>query len=133
MKLYQHQIDALEKTKDYNRCAYYLDMGLGKTFIGSEKANSLHAQYTLVICQKSKVNDWLNHFNEYYDCRLYDLTKKKDLFNYLHDTPIENIPMIGIINYDLVWRRKELINLKNFTLMLDESSLIANERSKRSS
>ena len=49
MKLYQHQIDALEKTKDYNRCAYYLDMGLGKTFIGSEKANSLHAQYTLVI------------------------------------------------------------------------------------
>lgn len=27
-KLYPHQIDALEKTKNFNRCAYYLDMGL---------------------------------------------------------------------------------------------------------
>lgn len=29
MNLYQHQIDALEQTKDFENCAYYLDMGLG--------------------------------------------------------------------------------------------------------
>ena len=29
MKLYPHQQTALEMTKLYNRCAYYLDMGLG--------------------------------------------------------------------------------------------------------
>lgn len=29
MNLYEHQIEALEKTKNYNRVAYYYDMGLG--------------------------------------------------------------------------------------------------------
>jgi SNF2 family DNA or RNA helicase len=36
-----------------------------------------------------------------------------------------------VINYDLLWRRPELKNLQNFTLLLDESSLIQNETSKR--
>ena len=42
MKLYSHQVKALNETKDFNRVAFYLDMGLGKTFVGSEK---LKAQY----------------------------------------------------------------------------------------
>lgn len=29
MKLYPHQIKALEETEKYNNVAYYLDMGLG--------------------------------------------------------------------------------------------------------
>ena len=36
MKLYKHQEDALRMTAEFNRCAYYLDIGLGKTFVGSE-------------------------------------------------------------------------------------------------
>jgi SNF2 family DNA or RNA helicase len=39
---------------------------------------------------------------------------------------------IGVINYDLIWRRKQFLNLKDFTLILDESSLIQNQSSKRS-
>lgn len=39
---------------------------------------------------------------------------------------------IGVINYDLIWRRPELSNLTDFTLILDESSLIQNDKSKRS-
>ena len=35
--LFQHQQKALDQTEGYNRCAYYLDMGIGKTFVGSEK------------------------------------------------------------------------------------------------
>ncbi len=42
------------------------------------------------------------------------------------------IPIVGVINYELVWRRPELSKLKDFTLMLDESSLIQNEQAKRS-
>lgn len=38
---------------------------------------------------------------------------------------------IGIINYELAWRRPELLKLKDFTLMLDESSLISNEKTER--
>ena len=40
--------------------------------------------------------------------------------------------VIGIINYDLLWRRPKLKRLENFTLMLDESSLIQHETTKRS-
>lgn len=36
-----------------------------------------------------------------------------------------------IINYDLIWRRPELAHLNDFTLMLDESSLVKNEKAKR--
>lgn len=41
-------------------------------------------------------------------------------------------PIIGIINYELAFRRPELSKLSDFTLMLDESSLIQNETAKRS-
>ena len=40
--------------------------------------------------------------------------------------------VIGVINYELAFRRPELAKLKDFTLMLDESSLIQNEQAKRS-
>ena len=40
--------------------------------------------------------------------------------------------VIGVINYELAFRRPELTKLKDFTLMLDESSLIQNEQAKRS-
>lgn len=39
---------------------------------------------------------------------------------------------VGVINYELAFRRSELSDLKDFTLMLDESSLIQNENAKRS-
>ena len=44
-------------TKTHNRVGYFLDMGLGKTFVGSEKMYELDALYNLVVCQKSKVQD----------------------------------------------------------------------------
>ena len=37
MKLFKHQEDALEQTEQFNHVGYFLDMGLGKTFVGSEK------------------------------------------------------------------------------------------------
>lgn len=107
-------------------------MGLGKTYVGSEKAISMSANIILTVCQKSKVQDWFNHFNEHYECRLYDLTNKKDFFNFLNDQVHPDVPSIGIINYDLMFRRPELLELKHFTLMLDESSIIQNDKAKRS-
>ena len=37
MQLFPHQQTALKETEQFNRVAYYLDMGLGKTYVGSEK------------------------------------------------------------------------------------------------
>ena len=95
----------------------------------------LDARINLVVCQKSKVQDWVDHFMENYltDFLIFDLTIKTDLQMFLHDA-IEDpwTEIIGVINYDLLWRRPELQKLEKFTLLLDESSLIQNENSKRS-
>lgn len=133
MKLFPHQTRSLDLTKNYNRCAYYLDMGLGKTFVGAEKMIQLGSKVNLVVCQKSKIEDWRNHFaeNYKYDISAYDLTKPKQWKDFW-ENPCEFRYRVGIINYDLIWRRPDLLDLKDFTLMLDESSLIANEGSKRS-
>lgn len=138
MKLFRHQEEALQKTESMNRVAYYYDMGLGKTFIGSEKMVSLGKHVNLVICQKSKVEDWIQHFIENYaDNEMqdaYDLTDKKEykeFIDYCTDVYEPGVPIVGVINYDLVFRRAELLQLCDFTLMLDESQLIQNETAKR--
>lgn len=132
MQLFPHQKKVLEDTQKFNRVAYYLDMGLGKTFVGSEKMLQLQGKINLVICQKSKVNDWLEHFKEYYPKTwLWNLTDSKHYMSYLC-TIGTGETIIGVINYDLIFRRPELSKIHIDTIMLDESSLIQNEMSKRS-
>ena len=132
IKLFPHQEAALKATEGQNRVAYYLDMGLGKTFVGSEKAVRMDAKTILVVCQKSKVQDWIDHFKSHYDKQVFDLTNMKE-FDHFHGLSMgERFTCIGIINYDLIWRRKQIRELSNFTLILDESSLIQNRGSKRS-
>lgn len=134
--LFPHQKQALEMTSSQNRVAYYLDMGLGKTFVGSEKMLELDKRINLVVCQKSKVEDWANHFRENYWYSVLDLTNKKDFECFVEAITAKSFlpqpKFVGVINYDLIFRRPELGQLKDFTLMLDESSLIQNEMSKRS-
>ena len=161
MQLYPHQVTALDMTKGMNLVAYYLDMGLGKTYVGSEKMMSFGSTGNLIVCQKSKVQDWIDHFNQNYSehpylILVYDLTKKGMIEKFLNTVKQAQEPMemhenilgepcepylmdnpdpcqyIGVINYDLVFRRPDLLNLENFTLMLDESSIIQNEKAKRS-
>lgn len=139
IELYPHQQQALEVTKDQNRAAYYLDMGLGKTYVGSEKMKDLGARVNLVICQKSKIDDWLEHFCNIcgWSGSVFDLTRKQGYEAFIWEftkcpNDVRMNFMVGVINYDLIFRRPELAKLKNFTLMLDESSLIQNENSKRS-
>lgn len=133
INLYPHQEQALDETKNQNHVAYYHDMGLGKTFTGAEKMISLNADLNLVICQKSKIDDWRNHFAEHYryDISAYDLTKKQQMIDFF-ENPCGFRRRVGIINYELAFRRPDLKQLKDFTLMLDESSLIQNENAKRS-
>ena len=123
VKLFEHQLKALELTKDKHRVAYYLDMGLGKTFVGSEKMKLLGENLNIIVCQKSKIEDWYEHIKTYYP--FYNVVKYNKQIEIKDNTVL-------IINYDLLWRRPELLKLKDFTLMLDESSYIKNETSKRS-
>lgn len=133
-----HQEDALNRTEQFNRCAYYLDMGLGKTFVGAEKMYLLNNTVNLIVCQKSKVDDWVDHMKTYYpEYRVMNLTKKSEAINFRTLVDTEelykmDIQIVGVINYDLTFRRDWLLKISEFTMMLDESSLITNETAKRS-
>ena len=132
MKLYKHQEEALERTKNFNKVAYYHEMGLGKTFTGSEKMRMLNNNINLIICQKSKVNDWIKHCEENMPTKFvtFDLTNKQD-FDLFFSWRNPETKKIGIINYELVFRRPENMSLEDLTLLLDESSMIQNDKAKR--
>lgn len=136
IELFPHQQQALDLTAAHNRCAYYLDMGLGKTFVGSEKLMALHNRINVVVCQHSKIQDWLDHMVQYTPSHgwvIYDLTNKQDFSVFMGAAEHGSTnPICGVINYELTFRRKILKSLTGFTLMLDESSLIQNETAKRS-
>jgi SNF2 family DNA or RNA helicase len=133
VNLFPHQVKALQETEQFNKVGYFLDMGLGKTFVGSEKAKELKKPL-LLVCQKSKIEDWVTHLVDICGFDAYDLTDKKELDYFLQvmngDKEVASMTS-GIINYELLFRRPDLMKLKDFTLMLDESSLITNPSAKR--
>lgn len=122
MELYPHQKQVLEQIKNKNRCALYLDMGLGKTFIASEKMKNLNDNLVVIVCPKSVVSIWETHIKIYYP--------EYQVFTYNLPDELLNKSVI-IINYDLIWRRPEFLKLKNFTLILDESQFIKNSKAER--
>lgn len=137
VKLFPHQQEAMDETEGLQNIAVYHDMGLGKTFTGSEMMKRFGCRINLIVCQKSKVQDWEEHFGNYSDNEFqdaYDLTKKKELEEFLEYSKPEyegNNPIVGVINYDLIFRRKQLQKLQDFCLMLDESSIIQNKKAQR--
>lgn len=140
VKLLPHQKEAMDQTEGLQNIAVYHDMGLGKTFTGSEMMHRFDCRVNLIACQKSKVEDWVNHFETHYsnqlifeDWLIYNLTDKKDFQMFLDKIQKVKVreTVVGVINYELAWRRKELLKLKDFCLMLDESSLIQNKSAKQ--
>lgn len=134
MKFYDFQRNVLKTTKGLRRTAYYLDMGLGKTFVGAEQLKRTGNLLNVVVCQKSKIQDWLNHFKTHYPkIRTFDCTIKGFCYEtHVHLWGYDSSPHVLIINYDLIFRRPWFLQLERFTLLLDESSLIQNEKAKRS-
>ena len=130
MKLYKHQEKALEQTAGFRNIAFFHDMGLGKTYTGSEAMIRFDKRVNLIVCQKSKVKDWMDHLG-LYGVRTFDLTVPKNFRTFMGLAMGDRFAVYGVINYELAWRRKELLNLQDFTLMLDESSLIQNPKAKQ--
>ena len=116
-----HQTEALELTKDKPRVAYYMGMGCGKTYVGCEQMLRYGNEYNLCIVQKSKVADWVEHFRTYTDMDVIDYTKPKATIR----------PGIIVVTYGMVWRRPEFLELKDFTLILDESSKVQHKGTRK--
>lgn len=99
-------------------------MGLGKTFVSTEKMKELNSDLNIIVCQKSLISTWEEHLETNYSEYQLIIYRKKD-------TPIPSGKVIILITYDLIWRRPEIATLSDFTLILDESSLIKNSTAKR--
>lgn len=104
---------------------------MGKTLLAQTHICRIAYKYenVLVVCQKSKILDWYNHWKTNTDYRVlnfYDLKPKE----------LKEIDLMGhtviVVSYDSVWRRPIFREFaKTAHLILDESSLIQNEGTKR--
>lgn len=126
--LYPHQVEVLAKLYNHNKCAMFLEMGTGKTLTGAIKSTS-YRKPILIICPKSVIQQWIDCFDEWCkDYATYNLSNKKQLQAFMDD---EQDLKMGVINYESAWRKSELLKLKGFTLILDESQAISNTTSKQ--
>lgn len=120
IKLYKHQEDALKRTRGRNRVAYFHEIGTGKTFTSLAKAIEIGNPHVIVLCQKSKIADWIKAAE---DMGYVGYTEK----NYMQ---WQHYGGVFVINYDIVWRR-EICCWRKFTLICDESSMVSHTTSKR--
>lgn len=112
---------------DHKAVALYWDMGLGKTYGGLDRAKQFNDPHILIVCQKSKVQDWIDAVMDFFGEEAMNLRVQKDFDKYK-----TGLYHCAVINYDLLWRRREeLYKLTNYTLVLDESSLIKNPKAQR--
>lgn len=127
IKLFGFQKKLMQETEGKDRIAYFCGMGSGKTYLASESAERYANPKTLVVCQKSKLMDWREHYRIYYPYKADYVLSQSEVKEYINDPDWT----VGIISYDTVWRRPQLYKLTGYTLILDESSMIQNDTSKR--
>lgn len=107
--------------------ALYWEPGLGKTFSSLDRAAQYGDPRVLVVCQKSKVDDWIRDIKRFFPdaeepCNL----RKKGWEDCVNDN------QFSVINYDLLYRRREALSkLTDYTLICDESSLIKHPTAQR--
>ena len=71
---------------------------------------------------------WLKHYQQHYSERqVFDLSKAKDLESFINYDGLK----IGVVSYQTVWRRKQLIELQDFVLVCDESSNLQHKMAKQ--
>ena len=130
MNLYDFQKAGLERVRGNDNVAFYWDMGLGKTIVGTRQMLEFHRKLNLILCQKSKISDWAEYFS---NCSIENYAvspkdKEEDILPML--TVDRRKPIAIIVNYELAWRRSFLGEILWGCVMLDESSIIQNDNTK---
>ena len=133
MQLYDFQEKGLERTSGKDHIALFWDMGLGKTVAGTEALKRFNGKFNLLICQKSKIKDWQEHliWNTPYGVAVINPNQSAEAIRVLFSSAYMNSKsIVVIVNYELLWRRPVLVNMKWDAIMLDESSTIQNDKTK---
>lgn len=133
MALFEYQEQALARTDGRDRCAFYHDMGLGKTYTGAEKMSRLGHGLNLVVCQANKVGDWLDHFRKVHpDFAVYNLRNTiKSGCKVTEEFLSRKSKRVGVVNYETLIYRPAIVNASFGCVMFDESSMLQNPGSRR--
>lgn len=101
-------------------------LGSGKSLAGLMVCQHWNDETKLVVCPKSLVNMWVSLIESQTGEMATDLTKLKP-------SEVPQLPLKGwnVINYDLLEKRHWLEEMKDYTMMLDESSFIKNHHAER--
>lgn len=119
INLFQHQIDVINSVKDKKNVGLFLDLGLGKTITSTVLALIFDNPKTLIVCPKPLIDGWKQTLRDFFKitiCDFKDIADKNGFF---------------VINYDKLIRNDEFLKLKDYTLILDESSKICHDDTKR--
>ena len=118
IRLYRHQEVALALMRAEDDFALFMEQGTGKTIPTLIRAGELlmkgKAHSALVVCPKAVIGSWQR-----------DIEKLSD------DPSNAKLKDITVVNYDVVWRRKEYLNGKWDILILDESHKIKRHTTRR--
>ena len=131
MRLYDFQQKGIERVSGHENAAFYWDMGLGKTFVGTEMLKRWGKGISIVLCQKSKVSDWEEHIKANMTGNVLVVTSKMSENELVRELVKKNHAEVVICNYELAWRRPVLGNRFSYDcLLLDESSIVQNHKAK---
>ena len=108
-KLFDYQKEIVDKAQKSS--ALFMKMGTGKTITSLKIAEKYQCTKLLVICLKSKIQDWIDEIEE----ETY-FTKGEYM----------------VINYESIWRNTKAIDFTNerTCIIVDESHKIKNPKSK---
>lgn len=92
-------------------CALFMDMGTGKTFTSLKIAEKWNCTKLIVICLKSKIQDWIDEIDE----ETYFCSDE-----------------VLVINFESVWRTTKALDFcdSHTMIIIDESHKIKNPKSK---
>lgn len=122
IELFKHQFDAINKVWGNPSIGLYMDLGLGKTITSIVLALMYDNPKTLIVCPKALIEGWKETLaTRFPTVKFCDLRKEKIL----------DFEQFGIINYDMLIRNNEFLKMRDYTLILDESSKICHETTKR--
>ena len=148
-KPYAHQLTALEKSWNRQTCAYFMEMGTGKTKVLIDNLAMLYdkgkVDGALIIAPKGVVGTWYNneipahlpdHINDVTVLWQANITKKQqEKLDYLFE-PEENLHIL-IMNVEALSTTKgkdfaeKFLDSHNTLMAIDESTTIKNPNAKR--
>ena len=118
ISLKAHQIKAIECMADNDQFALFMEQGTGKTLCTLTHILKLllsgEIKNCLVVCPKPVIQSWFNDIN------LFKPFFKKIL-----------LKSLTVINYDIAWRRTEIMSGNWDCIVSDESHYIKSHTSKR--